>query len=454
MSKNILKQINSLRIDKNSRVYVYGTGSMAINTKNNVDSENIKIAGFIDSYRDGILDGINIIKIDEYVKDQKPCDVIIMGSSFDQEIIHNLDAKNYILNLYTLNSFLPPVVLWNNKNPTESKNKKYFSDISEIGWSFINENEMYRSKNDQDLYIANLVRYCQEINPGAWIFVSHHAAGDNALFLMLLRAFREIYRPISDKILILCTKNQKELLKLWEDDIDTAVAVDRQHLDFMFNTFKHGLFMPGVPLVGAYFFNNICTLTYGLTTLAANKISMRLPSSSTFVPPTIQPQWKEEAKAILEEHGYLPNKTVFLFPESFTVPPPPKSFWLEIAETFQKQGFKIIWNSGSEWVDMCPNSISLKLPFTQIIPAIELAGHAVFSRSGGAELCCGTWCQAKKSLVEYKFPLWENSIAIMKNTAVPAIATLGYPTSAQLHLVGNEYQETIHDIIAYHTDPT
>ncbi|MCP1241703.1 hypothetical protein GOB86_05550 [Acetobacter lambici] len=447
-----LKSTNKFRIDEKSNIYIYGTGSMAKSIQESLLHENIEISGFIDSYKNGKLGNIDIIQIDEYMKFHIPSDIIIMGSSFEREIIQNLENKNYLINIYKFNGSLPPVVLWNKQKLYNPETQRKFSDFYAIGWNFINNGEMYVSENDEDLYISNLVRYCQQLNPGAWIFVTHHAVGDNVFLLTLLRAFRETYRPISDKIIILCTQNQQSLLELWKDDIDTVIAVNRSHLNHMSNTFNHGLFMPGVPMVGRYFNNNMISLSYGLTMLANHKIFMRLPNASKYSAPTIQSQWREEAEAILAEHDCLPNKTVFLFPESFTVPSPPRSFWQDMAQAMQEKGFKIIWNSTSEWKNLCPGSISLRLPFTQLLPAIEIAGHAIFARSGGAELCCGTWCNARRSLVEYKFPLWENSIAIMQNDAVPSMETLGYPTDAERHLIDDNYQDDIQKIVSYHTD--
>ncbi len=75
------------------------------------------------------------------------------------------------------------------------------------------------------------------------------------------------------------------------------------------------------------------------------------------------------------------GKAVILAPYANSVVEAPEEFWVELARQYQRKGFIVFTNiiSGQEVVE---GTTPLKLPLTEMIAAVEWAGHFVSIRSG------------------------------------------------------------------------
>ena len=100
-----LKNLNKLKT--NSQIYIYGSGTFGRSFYFSIKTyrSDIDILGFIDSYQNGEIFDLPIIKIDDFVYSSKNYNnIIICADSMHWSAIVNklnkVDLKDYFVNLY------------------------------------------------------------------------------------------------------------------------------------------------------------------------------------------------------------------------------------------------------------------------------------------------------------------------------------------------------------------
>ncbi len=83
-----------LKVDRNRPIYIFGASSAGRLAKEALVQKNFSnVAGFIDSYRNGQLDGLPIIKFDDFLEEYDSEFFIIIASSFYVELEIKLSAN-------------------------------------------------------------------------------------------------------------------------------------------------------------------------------------------------------------------------------------------------------------------------------------------------------------------------------------------------------------------------
>ena len=75
-----------------ARVCVYGTGAAGRALVRHLRGRGACVAGYIDSFRDGALDGLPIHRLDRYLAVRRPEDAVLIGSSYGTDIERRLVA--------------------------------------------------------------------------------------------------------------------------------------------------------------------------------------------------------------------------------------------------------------------------------------------------------------------------------------------------------------------------
>lgn len=80
-------------IPQNRRIHIYGTGAYGLAAKKGLERAGIgTIIAFLDSFQAGNLDGLPIIKINDYLSHRRPDDLILIASTYWREISKKLIA--------------------------------------------------------------------------------------------------------------------------------------------------------------------------------------------------------------------------------------------------------------------------------------------------------------------------------------------------------------------------
>jgi len=92
------------------------------------------------------------------------------------------------------------------------------------------------------------------------------------------------------------------------------------------------------------------------------------------------------------------NKTILIAPYSYTLPTPPKSFWIKLASALKSKGYYVCTNvSGKE--SPIKGTIPLFVPYKDLVPFLNDAGFFIGIRSGLCEIISSSTC---KKVILYK----------------------------------------------------
>ncbi len=79
-------------LPRDARVYVYGSGAGGQALARYLIRSGLDIAGYIDSFREGCVDGLPMHRFDQYLAMRRPEDALLIGSTFVSEIERHLAA--------------------------------------------------------------------------------------------------------------------------------------------------------------------------------------------------------------------------------------------------------------------------------------------------------------------------------------------------------------------------
>lgn len=86
--------INKIKPEHHYKVCIYGTGKRGACILKLLEKvSNIEVTAFLDSYKSGVFEGYEIIKIDDFDITSNDIDYIIVASAFADEICETLKAK-------------------------------------------------------------------------------------------------------------------------------------------------------------------------------------------------------------------------------------------------------------------------------------------------------------------------------------------------------------------------
>ncbi len=151
----LLNHLDDLAL--NSKLYLYGAGDGGVNFKRAIEKQrrDIKLVGFIDDYRSGKRDGLNIIKISSLNAKKEKQNLVLITSAYWRDMQNNLNRLNYT-NYLIVN----PVLFYDYLIFSEEEEKKYASQLEYV-------KNLFASAKDRELFrqlIANRQSHMQKSN--------------------------------------------------------------------------------------------------------------------------------------------------------------------------------------------------------------------------------------------------------------------------------------------------
>lgn len=81
---------------RDARVYVYGSGAGGQALVRYLIGSGLGVAGYIDSFREGSVDGVSMHRLEQYLALRRPGDVVLIGSTYVDEIERRLTAHGVL----------------------------------------------------------------------------------------------------------------------------------------------------------------------------------------------------------------------------------------------------------------------------------------------------------------------------------------------------------------------
>jgi len=151
-----MKLLNHLdELALNSRLFLYGAGDGGVNFKRAIEKHrrDIKLVGFLDDYKSGKRDGLNITKINGLNVKQGKQELVLITSAYWRDMQKNLNRLNY--NNYLI---VNPVLFYDYLIFSREEEKKYALRLEYV-------KNLFSSVEDRELFgklIAN--RQCRMQN--------------------------------------------------------------------------------------------------------------------------------------------------------------------------------------------------------------------------------------------------------------------------------------------------
>lgn len=83
-------------LHQDARVYIYGSGAGGRALARHLTGSGLAVAGYIDSFREGRVDGAPMHRFDQYLALRRLGDVVLIGSTYVDEIEHRLTAHGIL----------------------------------------------------------------------------------------------------------------------------------------------------------------------------------------------------------------------------------------------------------------------------------------------------------------------------------------------------------------------
>ncbi len=101
---------------------------------------------------------------------------------------------------------------------------------------------------------------------------------------------------------------------------------------------------------------------------------------------------KEAISKIFEENNLIPGRTILIAPKNNTLPPIKSSFWKKLVANLKQMGYTVCTNVASPKEKALKGTVGLFIPYSQIVPFLNEAGHFLSIRSGLCEVISSSTC--------------------------------------------------------------
>lgn len=233
-----------------------------------------------------------------------------------------------------------------------------------------------------------------------WLLLCPYHLGDTFLIGSLMKAFRETHGHVASDVHMLTDAKQADIVRLfhpWATPVvPPGMSPELAHRLAPFSGFE-----PNRPFVvhmlhygdgrlGAFMGHR------GVNVLDVWRYILNLPLDAPAITPTVWPELRAETEALFARTGLPPGRTAVLFPKAYTTPPMPDPYWVALARRLEREG----WTVATSVVgDERPfeGTTPVRFSIVQTIPFVELAGWAIASRSGIADVFSDARC--RKSVI-------------------------------------------------------
>ncbi len=101
---------------------------------------------------------------------------------------------------------------------------------------------------------------------------------------------------------------------------------------------------------------------------------------------------KDAIHSIFEENHLIPGRTILIAPKNNTLPPIKSSFWRKLVSTLKQMGYTVCTNVASPNEKPLKGTTALFVPYSQIVPFLDEAGHFLSIRSGLCDIVSSSNC--------------------------------------------------------------
>lgn len=233
-----------------------------------------------------------------------------------------------------------------------------------------------------------------------WVLVLPYHLGDTFLICSLLKSFHETHRHRAERVYVMTERKQAEIPKLFRPWA-TPIAHPGLTPEYANTITPLSSFEPNRPFIvhmlhygdgrmGAFMGHR------GVTVLDVWRYILQLPLDAPAIAPSVWPELRQETEALFDRTGLPRGRTAVFFPKAYTAPPMPDHYWVALARRLEARG----WATATSVVgdeQPFPGTVPVRFSIVQTIPFVELAGWAISSRSGIADVFSQADC--RKSVI-------------------------------------------------------
>lgn len=237
-----------------------------------------------------------------------------------------------------------------------------------------------------------------------FLLIPYEGTGDAYLAGCLLKQYLQAY-SIKEYLILQPLSRGKKVLALFGEERIHTISIEERNWLSQFQLFC-GQVLNNLHVIHFHPCNHVCILNQveginGITFREMYELKGFDFGSGE------KPSCLAEKSALIsefEKENLLPQKTVVLAPYAETIPSMPNDCWVYIANVLKKKGYCVCTNSSGKSEPVIPGTKRVFYSYSEMIPALEVAGYFIGVRSGLCDIISSAQC--KKIIVYPKGFLW------------------------------------------------
>ena len=217
-----------------------------------------------------------------------------------------------------------------------------------------------------------------------WVFVCPAHSGDTYILCRLSQAFIQKYGGSFSVVTPYAYSSIPRLFpsisKILVYEKFPSLAIGKFFMDFITEDNKDGIRQR--PIWG--FPNELLVPTAGykdIRFIDSFKMFLGLDPEAKLIEPTISDELRDRAAKKFQGYNLPIGKTVIFAPYAKSTPTLSEENWVTIVEKLRMAGLYPVTNIGKNEAPL-PGTTGIMVPFDEVLPFSELAGHVVSIRSG------------------------------------------------------------------------
>lgn len=234
----------------------------------------------------------------------------------------------------------------------------------------------FKKNLDRLIRARNLdIKYCEQDRTHFYFIINRHL-GDSIWVLRLLKAIKEYYSPNGDryhriandslrslykkneiinKISIMTTESIVNVAKLYSDDIDSIIVLNREELADMelyalSKCSPYQNFIYDEDVFMRVFPNEACNDEGTRNRNAMFKVNnlmwqLCVPSNLPRTSMKLSDETESETRLLMLKNSYDLNKLVVICPFAYSLSTLDKNIWIKLTSLLQKAGYKVLTNT-------------------------------------------------------------------------------------------------------------
>lgn len=230
-----------------------------------------------------------------------------------------------------------------------------------------------------------------------WLLVCPYHLGDTFLIGSLMKSFQEAHGAVAPNVYMMTDAKQADIARLFHPWVTSPVVQPDLTPALAHALGPYAAFEPNRPFIvhmlhygdgrlGAFMGHR------GVNVLDVWRYILQLPLDAPAVAPTVWPELQAQAEATFAATGLPRGRTAVLFPKAYTTPPPADAYWVALARRLERAGWTVATSVvGNE--KPFEGTVPVRFSIVETIPFVELAGWAIASRSGIADVFAYANCR-------------------------------------------------------------